>query len=722
MKHNNIKISPQLTIEQRFAELLKQNNKKSATIHPQIENNETILKSTQKILATLENTGFKYRWYHNIYETKSIKEAKNFLKSIASERPEIITNIADLKEITSRYKFNKFDDKLFFASKYIESQEKSKQETQVKPKIVTNIEFAEILDTLKINDSEERFNATLKIIDKNKFSYINREDFLNNDFDKIINKNDDILNFKKLQIAKKFIQNSPKNNENSDLSTFIDFINQTTIYGRNKLYHLKENLSEFLNTKTDQNKNLILSDNNISSLINDIKINDININKDFQTLIATQILQRQINDDIMVDAKDGATKILKVINLIDNKELILSINELKKITESAFVNYQGTTKYSMIKEVRKIIYLRFEKSILKDNEIITAKEIDIAKIYLPNFNQETQLISLLDLSNKLTAGAKPIEKASDEIIDKIEIKDIDNQKQEALKDILKKFLKDKNIKDKDIETLKTIFDAKIETGNFSKFKDFMIKNIDKVCFLFSQDKEESFNKFNGIITTLNDGCGANISNQLNLVINSLNTQNNNDDDKYAEPIRLITAEIIGKLIIPLTHNSGIDTLGANPTANLMKEPFLDRYFITPNSLFNKILSIVIYGKNIDLIDKEEYSAIKNYIGEKYEDDYSKIETETKKLIAFELMKEIFNDPKQQPEKQNSKFDSLIPKSSKLKEVQQTIEEANQQKEKENLAKDQEITPNNNINPSSSVFNCHEKLVATLREQGMTIKH
>ena len=708
-QYNNIKISPQLTIEQRFAELLKQNKERTTKIHPQIENNETILKSTQKILATLENTGFKYRWYHNIYETKSIKEAKNFLKSIASERPEVIANIADLKEITSRYKFNKIDDKLFFASKYIESQEKSKRELQVKPKIVTNIEFAEILDTLKIKNSEERFSATLDIIDKNKFSYLGREDFLNNDFDKIINKNYDIFNFKKLKIAKKFIKNSPINDENTDLKAFVNFINNSIVNVSNANHYIRENLSEFLNTKTDQNKNLTLNDKNISSLIKDIKTD-----KDLQTLIATQILQRQINDDIIVDAKDGANKILKVINLIDNKELILSINKLKEITESAFVNYRGTAKNSMIEEVRKIIYSNFVELILND-EIIAINKVKFLKKYLLNFNQETQLISLLDLSNKLTSRAKPIDKASDEIIDKIEIKDIEDQKQKALKDILKKFLKDKNITDKNIKDLTNIFNCQIKEGNLIKFKNFMIKNIDKVCFFFSQDKEESFNKFNGIMTTLNDGCGANISNQLNLVINSLNTQNN-DDNKYAEPIRLITAELIEKLIIPLTHNSGIDTLGASSTANLMKEPFLARYFITPNSLFNKILPTVSHGKNIDLIDKDEYSAVKEYILEQAtaKDDYSNIETETKKLIAFEIMKEIFKDS----EKQNSKFDSLIPNSSKLKEVQQTIEEANQQKakEREDFVKDQEITPENNIKPQ--IINRHIMLLKRLQQQSL----
>lgn len=708
MKYNNIKISPQLTIEQRFAELLKQNKKKSTTIYPQAEDNETILKSTQKILATLENAGIKYRWYHYIYETKSIKEVKNFLKSIASEKPEVIANIADLKEITSRYKFNKFDDKVFFASKYIESQEKSKQETQVKPKIVTNIEFAEILDALKINDSEERFSATLEIIDKNKLSYIGRENFLDSDFDKIINKNDD-LNFSKSTIAEKFIKNSPKNNENSDLPIFIDFINKTNICGSNRR-NLERSVTHFLKAKTDQNQNLTLNDGDISSLIKGIKADD----RD-KISIATKILESQLKYEDTEDLR----RILKIIKHLKD-ESILSPNPTKEIRDILFFSSPsfGKSYRQSASAITSFILSNFDNLEQSIQDIHNAKDIEHLKLNFPHLKD----INLLNLSKELTKKVKPIEKASDEIIDKITIKNIDDQKQKELKDILKKFLKkditdkdieDKDIEDKDIETLKEIFTANIETYYITKFKNFMIKNIDKVCFLLTEDKEGSFDKFNGIISTLEDGCGANISNRLNMVINSLNTPNTVVDN-YAEPIRLITVKIIEDIITLINeeYDKGTDVLGGNPKANIMQEDFLANHYIALDDLFDKILSIVNYNQDIDLLDKTEYSAIKEYLSEQVDakGDYSAIEPETKKLIVFELMKEIFNDPKQQPEKQNYKFDSLILDSSKLKAVQKTIAEANQRKEKENLVKDQEMTPNNNINPSSPAFNRHEKLL------------
>ena len=60
---------------------------------------------------------------------------------------------------------------------------------------------------------------------------------------------------------------------------------------------------------------------------------------------------------------------------------------------------------------------------------------------------------MLSLSTNLISRAKPIEKATNQIIDKIAIKNVDDQ--QKLKDILKKFLK-KDIKDKDIKTLQEI--------------------------------------------------------------------------------------------------------------------------------------------------------------------------------------------------------------------------------------------------------------------------
>ena len=255
-----------------------------------------------------------------------------------------------------------------------------------------------------------------------------------------------------------------------------------------------------------------------------------------------------------------------------------------------------------------------------DSKINNQQEINkiAGFIGLPQSEIEEKFIRISDIADKFKDLFKNVKEAT--------IDDVNNSKfidDKSIKPVLLKAIKKENITDNEIKSFyKKITELEINQGHISKLSSFINGNIDLLCYILVKD--DGLATLSGIMSSLNDGCVANIANQLNNVAISFllkdqeNNQNNNlnltkqqkQENQQQNTALTILYQSLSTDIIPIITKNG-DILGRDSGASLIKNSIqLKKFYISPNLLNQYIKKYTkTNGDHLHMLDAKEQDEI-----------------------------------------------------------------------------------------------------------------
>lgn len=610
------------------------------------------------------------------------------LNKIIAEK---IKNLHQLLEISKTLKSSGVEMRLYFAMSAIDNN----------PEIINRINsFKELSElNIKLEDEygENKISLITDIVKKNSKIINNFEDLIN--LIKEIKFNNEQH---KINLILEIIKQDPaiikgSQNKQNIANTLIELIKEAGI-------RYKADLICQLIKEADIFKMEINKDKNNANLIKNINYNLYN-----NSHLKLNLLKKAINitlinknnffrsgfDDLTGQALFDVIEFAKNLKVVNNEELF---------------NYFGIEVFDSYKSFKETLTNKTIKDILIDEKTTTniariVYEEDYHENKLHNFKNKSaiSLITYCDIFNKTEILATAIKEeikqelkqkfypAGFKILDIEELVKISNLIQiepESLKEkylnigelakIFTAYLEKipnfidsiNNIKDSEILNESTIFNkndnyidllkliAPEQKININKYRDKLnnaVKdNRDSFFYILSQKDGKEIIK--NIIMGAEDGCQANIANQINNQALKIAIDNSDIEDEKHKYSLIKTYNIfMEKIIIPIINKGG-DNLGGSGSANFLRDNLseLNNKYISLSGLYkycehNSSLQVKIIGNKL-------YKRIENYCTEGKKINYEEIANNMNQISSFIALKKIL---------EKKKFSSLIKNYSDL---------------------------------------------------------